>query len=234
MKTIQINHFLEQATFVKIIHEYASDRRAAPMALIVTRGDDLIETVDRYGVDAARKLTKWGMLEVDLRVKRKDVVGYLSPVHVACLCYDIQPEIALNVAERLRAGILEDQPDADAAERFAFPMKQESFDYYLNQPDENGNTEIIDGSNQRLQWEHHKPQPAAYWTSFSYDTKPPADLKRRLRLLDKRITLSVGVAQKRTGEPAGEWIARAIANTDRACESGGNRVESSTQGAGHP
>lgn len=72
---------------MKIIHEYASDRRAAPMALIVTRGDDLIETVNSYGVDTARKLTKWGMLEVDLRVKRDGLLRESGSTGRKAGCY---------------------------------------------------------------------------------------------------------------------------------------------------
>lgn len=224
MERRQFDYFLEQTQFQALIREYATDRRSTPMALIVAQADDWPAIVDRYGVDAARKLMKWAMLEVDLRVKREDVVGMLSPRHIACLCYDIDADDARRVAERLLAGIVQDQPRAGMAQMFTWPMKQRVFSCHLNEPEEEGYADIIDGSSRRLRWEHHKPQPASYWTSYKYDTRPPADLVRCIRLLDRRITLSVAVAQRVGGEPADDWIARATATSDLVSGSGGNRA----------
>lgn len=203
----QFDCFLEGDAFGTLLEEYASQPLSKPCWLVVVGLDKPGKIERRYGKENAAKLFRWIALSVDFRIKRRDVIGFVSPWHFAILFYEDnlgQAANVLRITDRLRQGIAKDQIKK---KRLAWPMKQSAFDMFYK--DWEGFLVDIGNSNERIWWARDRKLPSSD-TTIGYRQSNFLDLKRELGLRDRRLTVSIGIARHHEGEAAGSWLDRAM------------------------
>ena len=220
----QFDYFLDGDEFWKLLGEYAAHALDKPCWLVVIAIDKASKIEKRYGKENAAKLFKWTALAVDFRIKRRDVIGFISPRHLCILFYEEnlqKTEDVLRIIDRLTLGIAQDQVKK---KNLAWPMKQSKFDIFYK--DWEGFLVDIGIGNERIWWARDRKMPSMDAT-LGFSKQPNfLDLKRELRLLDRRITVSIGFSRLHEGETAESWLGRSMNASKLASKKQkGNTVE---------
>ena len=222
----QFDHFLDGDALWKLLGEYTAHALDKPCWLVVIAIDKVSEIEKRYGKDNAAKLFRWTALAVDFRIKRRDVIGFITPGHLCILFYEKNlqtTEDVLKIIDRLTLGIAQDQIKV---KNLAWPMKQCKFDIFYK--DWEGFLVDIGNGNERIWWARDRKMPSMDATlGFSRQARF-LDLKRELGFLDRRITVSIGFSRLHEGESAERWLERSM-HASKLASKKGNTVEISPE-----
>lgn len=204
----QFDHFLDGNELWKLLSEYTAHSLDKPCWLVIIAIDKAAKVEKRYGKTNAAKLFKWTALAVDFRIKRRDVIGFITPKHLCILLYEEnlqKAEDVLRITDRLTLGIAQDQIKQKS---LAWPMKQSKFDIFYK--DWEGFLVDIGNSHERIWWARDRKMPSMDATLGFSKQSNFLDLKRELRLLDRRITVSIGLSRLHEGEAAESWLERSM------------------------
>ena len=204
----QFDYFLDSAEFHALLEQYAAQPLDKPCWLVVVGIDRAARIEKRYGKNNAAKLNKWVALSIDFRIKRRDVIGFATPGHLAILFHESNLEKSddvLKITDRLCAALSKDQVKTKS---LSWPIKQTTFDIFYK--DWEGFLVNIGDSNERIWWARDRKLPNSETTIGYRQQSSFLDLKRELGLRDMRMTVSIGIARLHEGESAENWMDRAM------------------------
>ena len=103
-------------------------------------------------------------------------------------------------------------------------MKQSKFDIFYK--DWEGFLVDIGNGNERIWWARDRKMPSMDATLGFSRQSNFLDLKRELGLLDRRITISIGLSRLHEGETAESWLERSMTASKLAAKKKkGNTIE---------